>query len=100
MKLKHLEKWLTRRNAIAQQYVSAFRNISDIILPIIGSDVRHAFHLFVIRTSQRDSLQKHLNRYGIETGIHYPIALPRLEAYRYLGQSLEPMRANAFDQIF
>jgi dTDP-4-amino-4,6-dideoxygalactose transaminase len=42
------------------------------------------YHLFVIRSPLRDRLQKALADKNIQTGIHYPIALPKLEAYRYL----------------
>ena len=45
---------------------------------------KHVFHLYVIRTSKRDELKKYLREYEIETGIHYPKALPNLPAYSYL----------------
>lgn len=98
VKLKHLDKWVSRRNEISKAYLSAFKSLSDINLPVIESHVRHAFHLFVIRTQKRDLLQKHLAERDIETGIHYPIALPLLKAYDYLGQSNEKMKANYLDK--
>jgi dTDP-4-amino-4,6-dideoxygalactose transaminase len=58
---------------------------------------RHAFHLFVVRTARRDELASHLKAHDIQTGIHYPIALPKLEAYAYLRQADEPMFANQSD---
>ena len=44
-----------------------------------------AWHLYVIQANDRDKLSEHLNKNGIATGIHYPIALPNLKAYQYLG---------------
>jgi dTDP-4-amino-4,6-dideoxygalactose transaminase len=55
------------------------------------------YHLFVVRSARRDALQAFLKERGIETGIHYPIALPKLKAYEYCGQANEDMRANRFD---
>jgi dTDP-4-amino-4,6-dideoxygalactose transaminase len=98
VKLKHLDDWIVRRNSVAQRYFSALRDLPDIELPRIASEVRHAFHLFVIKTLHRDSLQQHLTQCGIETGIHYPIALPKLKAYSYLRQDSEFMLANTWDQ--
>ena len=60
-------------------------------------DGRHGLHLFVVRTPRRDELKAFLGERGIESGIHYPIALPKLEAYAYLGQQDEPMFANQSD---
>ena len=45
----------------------------------------HVFHLYVIRSNKREALRKHLNNVNIASGIHYPVALPFLDAYRYLG---------------
>ena len=86
-KLKHLEKWIVARQAVARAYLAGLRGIAGLDLPVWQSQARHVFHLFVLRTSRRDVLQRHLKECGIETGIHYPIALPRLEAYRGTNQS-------------
>lgn len=96
-KLPHLESWIEARNRVAQLYLSGLSGIEGLTLPAVRPSVRHAFHLFVVRTAQRDELAEHLKRAGIQTGIHYPIALPRLTAYAYLGQGLEPMNANRMD---
>jgi dTDP-4-amino-4,6-dideoxygalactose transaminase len=61
--------------------------LPDVTLPAVAPWARHVFHLFVIRTSRRNELQHYLQKEGIETGIHYPLALPRLAAYRQLGQA-------------
>jgi dTDP-4-amino-4,6-dideoxygalactose transaminase len=51
----------------------------------------------VIRTARRNELAAHLSAAGIQTGIHYPIALPKLAAYAYLKQAGEPIVANQQD---
>ena len=97
VKLKHLDGWIEKRNAVANQYISGLSKIDDLTVPTICPYIRHAFHLFVIRTPERTALAKHLNDAGIQTGIHYPIALPKLSAYAYLNQANEPMIANRYD---
>jgi dTDP-4-amino-4,6-dideoxygalactose transaminase len=97
VKLDSLDGWVTKRNELARAYLAALRGIEGLTLPVLASHVRHAFHLFVVRSPRRDALAAHLNAAGIQTGIHYPIALPKLAAYGYLGQAKENMSANRFD---
>lgn len=98
VKLEHLDEWIRRRNAVAQTYRKGLDGIAGLNLPGHAPGIRHAYHLFVVRTERRDALATHLKEHGIQTGIHYPIALPRLEAYRYLDQANEPMFANRADR--
>lgn len=97
VKLKHLNTWIEKRNAIARQYIKGLSDVDEVIVPSIHPDVRHAFHLFVIHAKRRDDLAKYLNNLSIQTGIHYPIALPKLAAYIYLNQACESMVANQQD---
>ena len=92
-KLAHLDSWIYKRNQIANRYIQQLAGIKEITLPANQFNSRHAYHLFVIRTVQRNALARHLSGVGVQTGIHYPIALPKLAAYAYLGQSAEPMVA-------
>lgn len=82
VKLKYLELWIKRRNKVAKYYLENITN-KDIILPTIRSGITHVYHLFVIRTKNRDKLKQYLQDNGIQSGIHYPVALPKLEAYSY-----------------
>lgn len=97
VKLRHLEGWLDRRGDVARHYQAKLRGVGDMALPAQRNWGRHAFHLFVVRTPRRDALQDYLRKRGIETGIHYPIALPKLAAYKYCGQAEEPFFANRTD---
>lgn len=80
-KLPHLDSWIAKRNAVARHYASALSDLNDIILPTVAADCLHAFHLFVIRTQRRDELAAYLKDHGVQTGVHYPVALPCLKAY-------------------
>jgi dTDP-4-amino-4,6-dideoxygalactose transaminase len=97
VKLPHLEGWIERRNRIASLYDAALAGIDGLKLPVVAADSRHAFHLYVVRTERREELAKFLREREIQTGVHYPIALPKLKAYAYLGQAQEKMFANQTD---
>ena len=92
VKLKHLEKWIERRRDIANIYDEEFKNI--VITPDVLPDVRHVYHLYVVRVKNRDKVQELLSEKEIHTGIHYPIPLPFLKAYGYLGHKPEDFPAT------
>ncbi len=97
VKLPHLDGWLERRNAIASIYL---RELADtpLILPTVYGDRRHMWHLFVVRTDRRDELKEFLASHGVESGIHYPIALPKLAAYSYNTQDTSEFFACRTDK--
>ena len=97
VKLKHLDGWLEKRTSIANKYLLALEGVGDIVLPIKQKWAAQAYHLFVMRTNERDKLQSYLSDNDIQSGIHYPIALPKLKAYEYLKQNNENMFANSSD---
>ena len=88
VKLRHIEAWTERRRRIAYRYTEALRGL-DIISPQERDNVFAVYHLYVVRVaaSKRDMLREHLDARGISTGIHYPIALPYLNAYKHLGHT-------------
>jgi dTDP-4-amino-4,6-dideoxygalactose transaminase len=74
-KLARLEAWTERRREIARSYQAGLAG-----LPLeLPQEVRgeHVYHLFVVRTPQRDALAAHLAAAGVQTGLHYPIPLNR-----------------------
>jgi len=98
VKLKYLNDWTEKRIEIADYYLAGLNQVSQIILPVRQSWAKQVYHLFVIRTDERDALANFLNNSGIQTGVHYPISLPKLQAYEYLGQKNDNMLANKFDK--
>ena len=87
-KLKHLPGWTESRRKNAYLYNKYLKG-SGLITPVEIDDVTAVYHLYVVRVKKesRQKLQDHLQSRGISTGIHYPIALPNLLAYTYLGHS-------------
>ena len=73
VKLKHLPAWIEHRREIAERYTTALDGLNGISLPPADDRRRcDVFQNYVIRTADRDSLQAHLTRSGIETLIHWP----------------------------
>lgn len=73
VKLRYIEKWTKQRQEIASWYNELLVDIGDLITPLVEKYSTHVYHLYVIRTSYRDQLMEHLQKFGIGTLIHYPI---------------------------
>lgn len=95
VKLGHLEEWTEARREAARYYNSVLKDF-PIALPLERVGARHVYHLYVIRVPDREKVQSYLKEMGVATGIHYPIALHNLKAYRYLGYSSDDF-PNAAD---
>ena len=80
VKLKYLDRDNQRRKEIAAYYSANIKNV-NIILPDNKDSLSHVFHLYVIRTNDRERLQLYLHDKGIQTQIHYPIAIHQQPAY-------------------
>lgn len=80
LKLQHLEAWTKRRRLLAERYRTALSGSDRIRLPREYPDSISVYHLFVIRVDQaiRDDFRQYLTQAGIQTGVHYPVALSRL----------------------
>lgn len=83
-KLPVLDEWNKRRQAIADLYLSQLE-IESLILPYVPDWAEPVWHLFVVRSEQRDTLQRQLSDVGIGTMIHYPIPPHLQPAYSELG---------------
>lgn len=83
-KLNHLDKWNSRRQEIANFYVSKITN-DKIILPSITDNTSHVWHIFSVRTKERNTFEKYLNAHDIQTTIHYPVPIHLQDAYADLG---------------
>jgi dTDP-4-amino-4,6-dideoxygalactose transaminase len=86
IKLRRLDEWNARRQAIAAQY-NALLAGGDIITPEIPRGGRHVFYCYVIRVpgGRRDALRAFLTERGIGTQIHYPVPIHMQEAAQFLG---------------
>lgn len=85
IKLKTLMEDNAKRIDIASQYHQNLSDIGDIVLPQLATGATSVYHLYVIRTKERDALQKYLTSCGIGTMIHYPVPPHLQKAYSELG---------------
>ncbi|MFN2427480.1 MAG: DegT/DnrJ/EryC1/StrS family aminotransferase [Candidatus Binatia bacterium] len=90
VKLRHLDSWNARRASHAARY-AALLGDAGLVLPATCPEASHVFHLYVVRSERRDELRAHLEREGIQAGIHYPVPVHLQGAYAGLGH-----RAGAF----
>ena len=80
-KLSYLDKWIEQRRINAKIYYQKLKEL-PIILPEINKFKYHTYHLFVIRTKNRDKLIKYLKAKNIETKIHYPLPINKMKAFK------------------
>ncbi|MCP2027242.1 dTDP-4-amino-4,6-dideoxygalactose transaminase [Flavobacterium sp. HSC-32F16] len=80
LKLPNLDTDNEKRRTIAKRYLSKIKN-KKIVLPFWDFSNNHVFHLFVIRTENREKLQEYLNQNNIQTVIHYPVPPHKQNAF-------------------
>jgi dTDP-4-amino-4,6-dideoxygalactose transaminase len=90
VKLRHLDEWNGRRCAIAAQYSRELAG-AGLVLPLVPEWAEPVWHLYVVRSRDRDGLQQRLNEAGIGTLIHYPIPPHMQAAYADLGLAPEAL---------
>lgn len=83
IKLHHLDKWNVERRRIADRYSKEINN-PCIICPKVQNSVEHVWHIYAIRCSKRNELEKYLYNNGIGTNKHYPIPMHLQDAYKDL----------------
>lgn len=81
VKLKYLDEDNNKRKEIAKYYTENIKN-SKIILPKTYDKDSHVYHVFAVRTENRDDFQKYLTENDIQTIIHYPTPPHKQEAYK------------------
>ncbi len=87
VKLPHLAAWNARRIALAARYLEQLAGVGDLVLPYVPSWAEPTWHLFVVRTQQREALREFLGARDIATQIHYPIPPHLSQAYQDSGWS-------------
>ena len=98
VKLKHLHKEILARQSIAKKYLQYITN-KKIILPLVYEKCTHVWHLFVVRTKNRDKLQSHLLKNGIETLIHYPISPHKQLAFKEWNEDSYPISEKIHKEV-
>jgi dTDP-4-amino-4,6-dideoxygalactose transaminase len=84
VKLTHLAKWNAQRRDRADEYNRLFAEVGEVVTPFEPSWSQAVYHLYVIRTADREGMMNYLKKAGIGTGIHYPIPLHLQKAYASL----------------
>lgn len=87
VKMKYIEKWTNDRRRVAALYSKTFGDlkIEQVITPFNPDHVSPVYHLYIIRVPDREKLIEHLSKNGVQTGLHYPLALHMQKAYSHLG---------------
>ena len=86
-KLPHIDAWTHSRQERAARYDALLAGVTEVATPKIRPGATHVFHNYVLRAQRRDELQTFLKENGIDTTRHYPVPLPFLKAYEYLGHT-------------
>lgn len=84
VKMRHIETWTEARRSHAALYDNLLAG-SGVPTPQVMEDVRHVYHIYAIRTNQRQQCMDALQAQGIQSGIHYPFPVHLLPAYADLG---------------
>ena len=98
VKLPHLDAENTIRKAIAKRYLDEIKN-DKITLPFWNLSDNHVFHLFVIRTENREELQQYLLENGIQTVIHYPIPPHKQKAFKAWNHLFFPITERIHKEV-
>jgi dTDP-4-amino-4,6-dideoxygalactose transaminase len=95
-RLPRLGAATARRQALAAEYR---RRLPSWLVPVGAPDPGHVYHLFAVRTGERDALQQHLRDAGVETLIHYPVPLPEQHAFAAFDPDPCPTAARAAQEL-
>ena len=99
VKLKYIDVENTRRREIAENYLTNINNPKIILPQLPENGKEHVWHLFVIRTQERENLQNYLTEKGVQTLIHYPIPPHKQDAYREMNDLVFPITEQIHNQV-
>jgi dTDP-4-amino-4,6-dideoxygalactose transaminase len=85
VKLRHLEDWTEARRKHARHYSSLLAGSRRVQPPVDAAGRRHVYHVYAVRSPDRDGLQRSLQAEGVQSGLHYPIPVHLQKAYADLG---------------
>ncbi|MFW2066472.1 DegT/DnrJ/EryC1/StrS family aminotransferase [Acinetobacter johnsonii] len=102
VKLKYLDAEVKHRRIIAKMYLEGIKN-PELSLPLTDTDVshydQHVWHLFVVRSENREALQQYLAENGVQTLIHYPIPPHKQQAYKEWNDLSYPISEKIHDEV-
>lgn len=98
VKLAYLDSEIAARREIAEEYLDNINN-HLVILPVYRKLENHVWHIFAVRTKNRNDLQKYLMSKGIQTLIHYPIPPHKQKAYAEWNNMDFPITENIHDEV-
>ncbi|MDC0598496.1 DegT/DnrJ/EryC1/StrS family aminotransferase [Gammaproteobacteria bacterium] len=98
VKLAELDSWNDQRRKVAGQYSAALEH-ADVTLPFVPEGIEPVWHLYVIRSKQRDALQTYLEEQGIATVIHYPIPPHQQKCYQELKDLSLPIAETLANEV-
>jgi dTDP-4-amino-4,6-dideoxygalactose transaminase len=100
VKLRHLDEWNARRSRLASRYQGALAK-AGLVLPVESMNAESCWHVYVVRSAERDELRRALAARGIECLIHYPIPPHRQRAYAALGFTPDafPIANQTHDEV-
>ena len=99
VKLKYIDGENARRREIAKRYLSEIKN-DKIVLPVNPENEKeHVWHLFVVRTQEREKLQNYLTENNMQTLIHYPIPPHKQQAYKEMNHLSFPITEKIHEEV-
>ncbi len=99
IKLKYIDSENDFRRQIAKRYISEIKNPAIILPEYPENEKEHVWHLFVIRTENRNALQTYLTENGIQTLIHYPIPPHKQQAYKEWNELSFPISEKIHEEV-
>ena len=88
VKLKRLKGWVARRRFLAAEYTRRLSGMGGIVCPAESAGALHAFHLYVIRSRDRDRIRRALEQRGIASRVYYPVPVHRQPLHRPAARGL------------
>lgn len=99
VKLQYIDAENQYRRIIAHRYLAEIKNPKIILPELPEHDSEHVWHLFVIRTQEREKLQENLNQQGVQTLIHYPIPPHKQKAYKEWNNQSYPLTEQIHQEV-
>ncbi|RNA60767.1 DegT/DnrJ/EryC1/StrS family aminotransferase [Chryseobacterium nematophagum] len=99
VKLNYIDEENSKRREVAKQFIQGISNPKITLPEYPDKEKEHVWHLFVIRTNDRDRLQQYLTENGIQTLIHYPIPPHKQEAYKEWNELSFPISEKIHEEV-